>query len=193
MRSKRKKRKAQRAFRSFIINRLIRATLSALAALLLSITIINAGTRFEYTPIEFPKHTEEPAEPSPASTPSPTAPTTAPTPTPTPEPTPPPEDEVNAIARVLSGECYEGNPEDKRLVAEVIVNRASTGRFGKSIIACIEAPNQFMGYWNPSRKISENDLEIATQTLIDWYENDCKKLSDILYFSSGANRQNVFR
>jgi len=98
-----------------------------------------------------------------------------------------------AIARTLSGECYEDKPHDKRLVAEVIVNRVSAGRFGDTVIEVITSPHQFVGYWNPSREISENDIEIATQTLRDWYAKDCAALSEWLFFTAGDNRENDFR
>ena len=98
-----------------------------------------------------------------------------------------------AIARTLSGECYEDKTQDKRLVAEVIVNRVSAGHFGDTVIDVVTSPYQFVGYWNPSRKISENDMQIATETLRDWYANDCNALSEWLYFTAGDNRENNFR
>lgn len=116
---------------------------------------------------------------------------------PTPEPTPPPDpwtaEEVEAIARTLSGECYEDKPGDKRLVAEVILNRVTDGRWGDTVIEVVTAKSQFYGYWQPSRDISDNDREIATQALCDWYANDCTALSEFLFFEAGPNRENVFR
>ena len=110
-----------------------------------------------------------------------------------PLPNPWTEEEIEAIARTLSGECYEDKPEDKRLVAEVILNRVSDGRFGDDVITVVTAPKQFDGYWQTSRNISHNDREIATQTLSDWYDGDCRRLSEYLFFEAGANRENVFR
>ena len=119
------------------------------------------------------------------------------TPTPTPEPTPAPDpwtaEEVEAIARTLSGECYEDKPGDKRLVAEVILNRVTDGRWGDTVVEVVTAKSQFFGYWNPSRDISDNDREIAAQALRDWYTNDCTALSEYLFFEAGPNRENVFR
>ena len=103
------------------------------------------------------------------------------------------EEEVLAIAKTLAGECYEDKTQDKRMVAEVIVNRVSAGRFGDTVIEVVTSPYQFVGYWNPSREISENDILIATETLRDWYANDCAALSEWLYFTAGDNRENDFR
>ena len=119
------------------------------------------------------------------------------TPAATPEPTPPPDpwtaEEVEAVARVLSGECYEDKPHDKRLVAEVILNRVSNERWGDTVIEVVTQKSQFHGYSNPSRDVTENDREIATQALRDWYANDCAALSEYLFFEAGPNRENQFR
>lgn len=114
------------------------------------------------------------------------------TPKPTETPNPWTDEELKAMAQTLSGECYEDKEHDKRLVCEVILNRVSDGRFGDSICEVITAKNQFHGYWNPSRPVSENDLAIAEQALKDWFDNGCKALSQYLYFSAGENRENTF-
>jgi hypothetical protein len=103
------------------------------------------------------------------------------------------QEELEAMARTLSGECYDDKQEDKRKVCEVILNRVSAGRYGDGIISVITAKGQFCGYWNPSREISANDLEIAGQALRDWFAGDCAPLSEYLYFTAGANRENAFR
>ena len=103
------------------------------------------------------------------------------------------DEEVEAIVRTLAGECYDDKVADKRKVAEVIVNRVSDGGFGENIIDVVTAKGQFAGYWNQSRPISESDIQIAEETLTDWYANDCKALSEYLFFCSGPNRENVFR
>lgn len=103
------------------------------------------------------------------------------------------DEEVDAIAKTLAGECYDDKLNDKRLVAEVILNRVSDGRFGESVIEVVSAKGQFIGYWKQSRPVSDSDIEIAKETLREWYENDCKKLSEYLFFHSGPNRENVFR
>ena len=102
------------------------------------------------------------------------------------------DEEVEAIAKTLAGECYDDKLNDKRLVAEVILNRASDGRFGESVIEVVSAKGQFIGYWKQSRPVSDSDIEIAKETLREWYENSCEKLSEYLFFHSGPNRENVF-
>jgi len=104
-----------------------------------------------------------------------------------------PDEEVEAIVRTLAGECYDDKMADKRKVAEVIVNRVSDGGFGENVIDVVTAKGQFAGYWNQSRPVSESDIQIAEETLTDWYANDCKALSEYLFFCSGPNRENVFR
>ena len=103
------------------------------------------------------------------------------------------DEEVEAIARTLAGECYDDKVADKRKVAEVIVNRVSDGGFGENVIDVVTAKGQFAGYWNQSRPVSESDIQIAEETLTDWYANDCEALSEYLFFCSGPNRENVFR
>ena len=103
------------------------------------------------------------------------------------------DEELEALVRTIRGECYDDKPECKRKVCETICNRVSHGSFGDSIVEVVTAPNQFAGYWAPSRPATENDYEIARQTLEDWYANDCEALSEWLYFVAGENRENVFR
>ena len=103
------------------------------------------------------------------------------------------DEEVEAIVRTLAGECYDDKVADKRKVVEVIVNRVSDGRFGENVIDVVTAKGQFVGYWNQSRPVSESDIQIAEETLTDWYANGCKALSEYLFFHSGPNRENVFR
>ena len=103
------------------------------------------------------------------------------------------DEEVEAIAKTLAGECYDDKLNDKRLVVEVILNRVSDGRFGESVIEVVSTKGQFNGYWKQSRPVSDSDIEIAKETLREWYENGCKKLSEYLFFCAGPNRENVFR
>lgn len=103
------------------------------------------------------------------------------------------DEEVEAIAKTLAGECYDDKLNDKRLVVEVILNRVSDGRFGESVIEVVSAKGQFNGYWKQNRPVSDSDIEIAKETLREWYENGCKKLSEYLFFCAGPNRENVFR
>ena len=103
------------------------------------------------------------------------------------------ESDLQAITRTLTGECYDDKVDYKRRVCEVILNRVSYGGFGDTILEVVTAENQFDGYWNPLRQVSESDLAVAEQALKDWYENDCKMLSKNLFFNAGNNRENDFR
>ena len=100
--------------------------------------------------------------------------------------------DVQALARTLAGECWEDKPHDKRLVCEVVLNRVSDDRLEDSVIAVLETPNAFNGYWQQSRPVSKNDLLIARQALSDWQDNGYQPLSDIRFFCSGENRENSF-
>ena len=42
-------------------------------------------------------------------------------------------------------------------------------------------------------RLRDIDIQIAEETLTDWYANGCKVLSEYLFFHSGPNRENVFR
>lgn len=142
------------------------------------------------------KPSDEPA----ASTPEPATTYSMPSPTPAPVETETPseepqwtDEELQAMALTLAGECYDDKELDKRLVCEVILNRVSDGRFGgETIIEVLSAENQFSGYWTQSRPVSESDLAIAEQALRDWYDNGCEPLSEYLFFSAGENRENSF-
>lgn len=103
------------------------------------------------------------------------------------------DEEVKAITQTLAGECYDDKIEDKRKVTEVILNRVSNENFGDTVIDVVSAKGQFCGYWKQSRPISENDIQIAEETLERWYANDREALSDYLFFHAGPNRENVFR
>lgn len=103
------------------------------------------------------------------------------------------EEEITAITKTLAGECFDDKINDKRLVVEVILNRVSNGGFGESVLDVVSAKNQFEGYWKQSRPISDSDIQIAEDTLREWYNNDCKKLSEYLFFCAGPNRENSFR
>ena len=124
-------------------------------------------------------------ESTPASTPEETS---------EPEPTLPlvPEHEVELVARVLRGECYDDQHDDKREVVKVICNRVSVGGFGNSIEEVVTARRQFQGY-RESNEPTANDYEIAREVLTEWYENGCQPMGKYLFFSSGNNHRNVFR
>lgn len=100
-------------------------------------------------------------------------------------------DEVVAVARVLSGECYDDELDDKRNVVWVICNRVTDGRFGDGIIGVITEPNQFMGYWAQGRGISESDMAIAEEVLAAYFDGE-EPVHDYLYFTGGTGKTNTF-
>lgn len=101
------------------------------------------------------------------------------------------EEDIEALAVTLSGECYDEEPEDKRRVCEVVLNRVSTG-FGNTIQDVLSAPKQFEGYWSQSRPASLDDYAIAEESIKDWYSNGCRPLSKWLFFESGEGHKNRF-
>ena len=92
------------------------------------------------------------------------------------------DQDVQAIALTLAGECYNDKVYDKRRVCEVILNRVSDGSWGDTVLEVLASSSQFNGYWKQNRPVSENDMEVAEQAL-----------SDYLYFCAGENRENTFR
>ena len=102
------------------------------------------------------------------------------------------QEDVEAMALTLAGECYDDKPHDKRLVCEVILNRVCNG-YGDTSFEVCSAPHQFNGYTHQSRPVSENDYDIVIQTLKDWHDNDYQALSKYLFFSAGDNSENIFR
>lgn len=100
-------------------------------------------------------------------------------------------EEMYAVAKVLSGECYDDELDDKRNVVWVICNRVTDGRFGDDIIDVIAKPNQFMGYWAQGRGVSESDLEIATEVLDAYFAGE-EPTHDYLYFTGGTGKTNSF-
>lgn len=100
-------------------------------------------------------------------------------------------EELEAVARVLSGECYDDEIEDKQNVVWVICNRVSDGRFGDGIVDVITKPDQFMGYWAQGREISESDYAVAEQVLNDYFDG-MEPPHDYLYFTGGTGKTNNF-
>jgi hypothetical protein len=103
-----------------------------------------------------------------------------------------PEREIELVAKVLRGECYDEQEDDKREVGKVICNRVSVGGFGDSIEAVITAPRQFAGYRDDNEP-TESDYAIAEEILTEWYIGGCIPLNEYLFFSSGSDHKNVFR
>jgi spore germination cell wall hydrolase CwlJ-like protein len=162
--------------------------------------LLNACTRADVTdaPPESNTVTETPtatATDTPTQTSEVTESATA-TSTLPPSPTPKPytEYEVELIAITLAGECYDDQREDKRLVAETICNRVADGYWGGTIDDVVTYPSQFYGYWNQSRKVSENDIAVAEQILAEWYEQGQQPFEHgYLYFEAGDGKTNIFR
>lgn len=103
------------------------------------------------------------------------------------------DEEVEAMALTLAGECYEDKKQDKRRVCEVILNRVSSDEFEDTVMSVITKSSQFKGYWKQSRPVSDDDRAVAEQALKDWYSTGCAPLSEYLYFEAGENRENEFR
>lgn len=103
------------------------------------------------------------------------------------------DDELNTLAKLLAGECYADEYEDKKLVCEVVLNRVSDGRFGDSVVEVITSEHQFVGYWHQAREITENDYDVAEEALSAWYARGCTALSDNLFFTAGSGHTNQFR
>ena len=101
--------------------------------------------------------------------------------------------EVNAIATTLAGECYDDKELDKYRVCEVILNRVSNIHFANTVLEVLTTSGAFDGYWKQSRPVSENDYAVAERALQEWYDGGCRPISELLYFSKGPNRENVFR
>ena len=106
------------------------------------------------------------------------------------------DEDLNALALTLAGECYEDEIEDKRSVCEVVLNRVSDEDFdGDTVYQVVSSTKfgvQFEGYWHQSRNVTENDIEVAKSTLTDWYANGCKPFSDYRFFSAGDDNKNSF-
>ena len=100
-------------------------------------------------------------------------------------------EEMYAVAKVLSGECYDDELDDKRNVVWVICNRVTDGRFGDGIVGVITKKHQFAGYWHQSREMSESDLEIATEVLDAYFAGE-EPAHDYLYFTGGTGKTNTF-
>ncbi|MDR3149669.1 MAG: hypothetical protein LBT88_06645 [Oscillospiraceae bacterium] len=91
------------------------------------------------------------------------------------------ETEVVTVARMLSGEEYDHETDNKRKIAEIACNRVSAG-LSATIVEAVEEPLQFAGYWNPSRGISPSDISVAYDVLTEWYEGGKQAFGDELFF-----------
>lgn len=78
------------------------------------------------------------------------------------------DEEFDMLCYVLQGEVGNCSEDSKIAVANVIINRVKSGRFGSSIKAVLTAPNQFTaisGYYNGRNKPSKNTIECAERAL----------------------------
>ena len=100
--------------------------------------------------------------------------------------------DIDACALTLSGETYEWEHQDKRMVMQVIINRVEKGGWGDGIIGVLTNPGQFSGYWEQHRPVSENDIEIAIEMLTAWADG-AEPIHGYLYFSGGNGTKNVFK
>jgi spore germination cell wall hydrolase CwlJ-like protein len=72
------------------------------------------------------------------------------------------------LCYVLQGEVGNCSEQSKIAVANVIINRVKTGRFGSSISDVLTAPNQFTainGYYSGRNKPTQNTIDCAKRAL----------------------------
>ena len=72
------------------------------------------------------------------------------------------------LCYVLQGEVGNCSEASKIAVANVVINRVKSGRFGSSIKAVLTAPNQFTaiyGYYSGSPAPSQNTRDCALRAL----------------------------
>ena len=78
------------------------------------------------------------------------------------------DEEYEMLCYVLQGEVGNCSEESKIAVANVVINRVKSGRFGGSIKAVLTAPNQFTainGYYDRSKTPSQNTRDCALRAL----------------------------
>ena len=78
------------------------------------------------------------------------------------------DEEFNMLCYVLQGEVGNCSEQSKIAVANVIINRVKTGRFGSSISDVLTAPNQFTainGYYSGRNKPTQNTIDCAKRAL----------------------------
>lgn len=78
------------------------------------------------------------------------------------------DEEYEMLCYVLQGEVGNCSEASKIAVANVVINRVKSGRFGNSIKAVLTAPNQFTainGYYNRSKTPSQNTRDCALRAL----------------------------
>ena len=78
------------------------------------------------------------------------------------------DEEYEMLCYVLQGEVGNCSEASKIAVANVVINRVKSGRFGGSIKAVLTAPNQFTaisGYYDRSKTPSQNTRDCALRAL----------------------------
>ena len=78
------------------------------------------------------------------------------------------DEEFDMLCYVLQGEVGNCSEQSKIAVANVIINRVKTGRFGSSISDVLTAPNQFTainGYYSGRNKPTQNTIDCAKRAL----------------------------
>ena len=78
------------------------------------------------------------------------------------------DEEFDMLCYVLQGEVGNCSENSKIAVANVIINRVKSGRFGSSIKAVLTAPNQFTvisGYYSGRNTPSQNTIDCAKRAL----------------------------
>lgn len=105
-------------------------------------------------------------------------------------------DDVYILAQAMTGECYESEWEDMINVGMTICNRVDDPRFPDTFKGVITQPNQIHGYYR-NLKPSETSLLAAAKVLGTWNAikngDDRPWNYDILFWSAGGGKTNVFR
>ena len=109
------------------------------------------------------------------------------------------EREVLVLAKMLSGECVEGQAADKIMASWTVINRVESPDWPDSVIAVVEDPDQFFAYFR-STVPTEESLQVAREVLADWYAGDyssreetCGDAIYLFFSASGDGLVNAFR
>lgn len=109
----------------------------------------------------------------------------------------PPQEDVEALARMMYGECRGvESREEKAACAWVVCNRVDAG-YADDVIGVVSAPGQFAGY-DPEHPLEPELLGIARDVLIQWRREklglDAERVlpAGYLWFS-GDGVRNYFR
>ena len=132
--------------------------------------------------------------PIPTRTPSP-KPTRTPSPTPSPTPTPilPSQDDVEMVAKTISGEAPGCTVTQKAAVAWCILNRVDSEDFPNTIEEVVTQYKQFQGYRETNRPTRE-ELDLAFDIILDWMNGSENRIlpKRFLFFHSSKKGYNIF-